>query len=89
MENLDPENLESFKIPDSILNEIYELTGESSSNRGYLLACVGQDGRPFIYSRSETQVIELGIRKALEQYLTELEDTNSLDYFPGSDQDLS
>jgi hypothetical protein len=89
MENLDPENLESFKIPDSILNEIYELTGESSSNRGFLLACVGQDGRPFIYSRSETQVIELGIRKALEQYLIELEGTNSLDYFPGSDQDFS
>lgn len=89
MENLDPENLESFKIPDSILNEIYELTGESSSNRGFLLACVGQDGRPFIYSRSETQVIELGIRKALEQYLIELESTNSLDYFPESDQDFS
>lgn len=89
MKDVDPENLEEFKIPDSILDEIYELTGESSSNRGLLLVCVGQDGRPFIYSRAENPVIELGLRKSLEQYLMELENTNSLDFLSDSDQDLS
>lgn len=82
MSNIDPENLETFHIPESILNELFELTGESESNRGYLLACVGQDGRPFIYSKSASQVVELGIRKALEEYLVNLSETDSLDFFP-------
>jgi len=80
MKDIDPENLETFSIPESILNELFELTGESESNRGFLLACVGQDGRPFIYSKSSSQVVELGIRKAVEEYLIELQEGNSLDY---------
>lgn len=80
MKDIDPENLETFSIPESILNELFELTGESESNRGFLLACVGQDGRPFIYSKSSSQVVELGIRKAVEEYLIELQEGNTLDY---------
>lgn len=89
MDDIDPENLQVFKIPESILEEIYELTGDSASNRGFLLACVGQDGRPFIYTRSENQVIDMGIRKAVEEYLMQLSDHNSLDFLSDSDQDLS
>jgi hypothetical protein len=84
MNNIDPENLETFHIPESILNELFELTGESESNRGFLLACVGQDGRPFIYNKTATQVVELGIRKAVEEYLVNLSEGDSLDFL--SDQ---
>tara|TARA_B110000495_G_C22932208_1_gene544999 strand:- start:814 stop:1068 length:255 start_codon:yes stop_codon:yes gene_type:complete len=80
MNNIDPDNLETFHIPEGVLQELFELTGESESSRGFVLACVGQDGRPFIYSKSASQVIELGIRKALEDYLTEIQEGNSLDF---------
>ena len=83
MKDIDPENLDAFHIPESVLNELFELTGESESNRGFVLACVGQDGKPFIYSKSASQVIELGIRKALEEYLSEMQDGNSLDFLSG------
>jgi hypothetical protein len=82
MKDIDPENLETFHIPESVLNELFELTGESESNRGFLLACVGQDGKPFIYSKAASQVIELGIRKAVEEYLIEIQEGNSLDFLP-------
>ena len=82
MKDIDPENLETFHIPESVLNELFELTGESESNRGFLLACVDQDGKPFIYSKAASQVIELGIRKAVEEYLIEIQEGNSLDFLP-------
>ena len=80
MTNIDPENLETFHIPDAFLKELFELTGESESNRGFVLACVGQDGRPFVYQKSASQVVELGIRKALEEYLMNLSEGDSLDF---------
>jgi hypothetical protein len=80
MKDIDPDNLEDFKIPENLLNELFELTGESESSRGFLLACVGQDGRPFIYSKSASQVVELGIRKAIEEYLIEIQEGNTLDF---------
>ena len=31
------------------------------------------DGRTFVYARSETQIIEMGLRKAIEKYLYQVE----------------
>ena len=80
MKNIDPENLEVFHIPESLLDELFELTGESEGNRGFLLGCVGQDGRPFVYSQSASPVIDLGIRKAMEEYLRDQEENDNLDF---------
>mgnify|MGYP006190769673 CR=1 FL=1 len=80
MKNIDPENLEVFHIPESLLDELFELTGESEGNRGFLLGCVGQDGRPFVYSKSASPVIDLGIRKAMEEYLRDQEENDNLDF---------
>lgn len=80
MSNNDEEEFEDFFIPESFLRELYELTGNFDSNRGFLLACVGQDGRPFIYHKSANEIVELGIRKAVEDYLIEINEGNSLDF---------
>jgi hypothetical protein len=80
MKDIDPENLETFHIPESLLDELFELTGESEGSRGFLLACVGQDGRPFVYCKSASPVVELGIRKAMEEYLMEQQENDSLDF---------
>jgi len=80
MKDIDPEELEDFYLPESLLKEIYNLTGEFDGNRGFILACVGQEGKPFIYSKFSNEIIELGIRKALEEYLVRMSDYNSLDF---------
>jgi hypothetical protein len=80
LKNIDPENLEAFNLPDSVLGKLFELTGESEQSRGFLLACVGQDGRPFIYSKSSSQVVEMGLRKSMEEYLLELQNSDSMDF---------
>ena len=73
-QEIDPDNLPTFQIPDSFLNKLFELTGnEVEKNRGFVLSYVSHDGRPLVYARAETQIIEMGLRQALEKYLAEVE----------------
>jgi len=77
MENIDPEKLEPFQIPNSLLEKMYEFTGNSSeSSRGFIIAYTDQSGAPMIFSRFGSQIIEMGIRKALEQYLVGIENVD-------------
>jgi len=72
-ENIDPENLGSFTMPDSILEKIFDLSGDANQSKGFILAFVDQDGKPMVFTRAQNQIIEMGLRKALENYLTETE----------------
>tara|TARA_R100000995_G_C3456282_1_gene110756 strand:+ start:467 stop:739 length:273 start_codon:yes stop_codon:yes gene_type:complete len=73
-QDIDPENLPIFQLPDSFLEKIFELTGNGSDqNRGFVLSYVAHDGRPIVYARADTQITEMGLRKALEKYLAEIE----------------
>ena len=73
-EDIDPENLPMFQLPDAFLNKIFDLTGGGAEkDRGFVLSYVTHDGRPIVYARAETQIVELGLRKALEKYLAEVE----------------
>lgn len=74
-EEFDPENMESFSLPETFLKRMYEFTGSSSSDRGFLLAHVNQDGQVVIVQRAETNVIDLGLRKAVEKYLIDMEES--------------
>jgi hypothetical protein len=85
-ENIDPENLGNFVMPDSILERIFDLSGDANQSKGFILAFVDQDGKPIVFTRTQNQIIEMGLRKALENYLIETEDF--YDGFLG-DQDLT
>ena len=53
---------------------MFDLTGSGSDeNRGFVLSYVSHDGRPVVYGRAETQIGDMGLRKALERYLMEME----------------
>ena len=66
-QDIDPDNLPTFQMPESFMNKLFELTGnEVEKNRGFVLSYVSHDGRPMVYARAETQIIEMGLRKALE-----------------------
>lgn len=75
MDNLDPDNFPPFKIPDKILKNFFDFTGSTDGTRGYIMAFVDQSGRPLVHTMVESQIIEMGLRKALESYLEAVEDS--------------
>lgn len=78
MNNIDPDNLPQFQIPQDLLEKLYEFTGNSSdSSKGFLMAYTDQNGSPMIFCRAGSQIVEMGIRKALEKYLIEIENVDA------------
>ena len=77
-DNVDPENLGVFSIPESMLQKLFEFSGDADHSKGFILAYVDQNGKPMIYTKSQNQIIEMGLRKALEKYLIGLEETETM-----------
>jgi hypothetical protein len=78
MSQVDPDNLPAFQIPQDLLDQLYEFTGSSSEgSKGFLLAYSDQNGNPMIFCRAGSQIVEMGIRKALEKYLIEIENVDA------------
>jgi hypothetical protein len=71
--NPKPDDIPEFILPEQILEQLYEFSGTGDSSKGFLLAFVGPNGAPTIYTKTDTQIVEMGLRKAVEQYLEQLE----------------
>lgn len=71
-EYIDPENLSKFNLPESILQQLFEFTGSTSGDSGFILSFVNQDGLPSVITKTTSPIIEMGLRKALEQYLEQI-----------------
>jgi hypothetical protein len=63
-----------FEMPSNFIEQIYELSGNADKYKGVLLAYVSEDGTPVIYCKYDSQVVEFGVRKALEKYLQNFDD---------------
>ena len=76
-DDLDPENLPSFQIPESFLERLYEFTGGAEEpSKGFLLCYTDQSGSPMVLTKAGTQIVEMGLRKALEKYLIQIEEVD-------------
>lgn len=75
----------SFVLPESFLNQIFEFSGSTEGNRGFMLAFVNQAGEPVVYTKADSQIIELGLRKAMEKYIIESEESETYDNNRGQD----
>ena len=73
-ELIDPENLPHFHIPENFLDQLYDFTGSSDAGRGFVLSYVDDEGRAMVFTKTSSQIIEMGLRKALEKYLVQIED---------------
>lgn len=71
-EYIDPENLSKFNLPESILHQLFEFTGSTSGDSGFILSFVNQDGLPSVITKATSPIVEMGLRKALEQYLEQV-----------------
>ena len=81
-EDIDPENLDSFSIPESLLEQLFEFSGSGDHSKGFILAFVTQQGKPLVYTKAQNQIVEMGLRKSLEKYLI-LTDLFMLFFFHG------
>jgi hypothetical protein len=70
-ENINPEDLPDFRMPAKLLDQIYEFTGSTEENRGFLLVFSDQNGFAQVVSQSCSQIVDMGLRKAAEDYLEE------------------
>jgi len=77
-EDIDPENLDSFSIPASLLEQLFEFSGSGDHSKGFILAFVTQQGKPFVYTKAQNQIVEMGLRKSLEKYLIGVEEAESM-----------
>ena len=66
-----------FEMPSNFIEQIYELSGNADKYKGVLRAYVSEDGSPVIYCKYDSQVVEFGMRKALEKYLQNSDDAES------------
>jgi hypothetical protein len=74
MDEFEPEEQPEFTIPESLVNKLYELSGDSDKYKGLIIACVSEKGYPMIYARFESVITELGLKKALADYLNRPEE---------------
>mgnify|MGYP006226705697 CR=1 FL=1 len=73
--NFNPEDITEFCIPDSFLKRLYDFTGSSEKDRGFCLAYVNQIGQVMVIQKAESQIIDLGLRKAIEKFLIDMEES--------------
>jgi hypothetical protein len=69
---IDPENLGQFHLPETIINQLFEFTGSTSGDSGFILSFVNQEGLPSVITKTTSPIVEMGLRKALEQYLEQV-----------------
>ena len=72
----DLDNFPSFALPSKLITQLYEFSGNTEGTRGFLLVHINQEGSPMIYFKADNQIIELGLRKALEQFVLDFEESD-------------
>ena len=77
-DNFEELPMADFHLPESFLERLFEFSGSTEGNKGILLAFVDQEGCPLIYSKADSQIIEMGLRKAVEKYLLDSEEAEHL-----------
>lgn len=82
-EEINPDSLPEFSMPTNLLSKIYEFSGSSEENKGFILIFADQSGTPQIISQSCSPVIDMGLRKAAEDYLEECSLLTRPDINPG------
>jgi len=78
----------AFTIPESFLDKMFEFTGNGEDG-GFILAYVNQDGKAMIQCKISSQIIEMGLRKALERFLQDMEMGEKAAMDDGIDPDLA
>lgn len=63
------DDTEAFSIPQGFVEKIYEISGDSDRYKGVIMVAANESGDPIVYSKFDSSVTELGLTRALQQYL--------------------
>ena len=66
-----PPGQPEFNIPQNYLEHLYEFRGGADKYNGMIIALCSENGSPLVYSKYESPIIELGLRKAVEDFLSD------------------
>jgi len=58
-----------FSIPDNFIEKLYEFSGGADKYKGIILAVCTENGSPTIYSKFDSSIVELGLKKAVSDYI--------------------
>ena len=88
MATFDPndEELTPFTIPESTLLQLFELTGDADSHKGFILAYVNEEGSPVIFSKTASQIVEMGLHRALDQFISEAKVGTGIEFPPPGEE---
>tara|TARA_B000000609_G_scaffold140818_1_gene119321 strand:- start:621 stop:878 length:258 start_codon:yes stop_codon:yes gene_type:complete len=78
-DDMNPDNLPAFSMPESMIKQIYEFTGCGEEDKGFVLFFVDQNGCPQVLSSCSSPIIEMGLLKSAEEYLDQISDANKTD----------
>lgn len=67
---------QKFEMPESFLDQIYELTGGLNKNKGYFLCFIDENGNCQIRHKYDSQASEFAINKLIEIYTLQREDAH-------------
>ncbi len=67
---------EAFSIPSGFVEKIYEISGDSDKYKGVIMVAANESGDPIVYTKFDSSITELGLTRALSQYLTRIEKEN-------------
>jgi len=58
-----------FSIPEGLVEKIYEISGDSEKHKGVIMIVANESGDPIIYTKFDSTLTEMGLRKGLEEYI--------------------
>jgi len=67
---------QKFEMPESFLEQIYELTGGADKNKGYFLCHIDENGNCQIRHKYDSQATEFAINKLIEIYVDQRQDSH-------------
>jgi hypothetical protein len=83
---------QKFELPDSFLDQLYELTGNADKNKGYFLCFIDENGNCQIRHKYDSQASEFAINKLIEIYIAQRQDSHLVhmvgdNSFPDEEED--
>jgi len=83
---------QKFEIPNSFLDQLFEMTGAAEKNKGYFLCHIDENGCCQIKYKFDSQATEFAINKMLEIYINRQEsedimNSGNLDFFGENEED--
>ena len=66
-----------FSIPDNFIDQLYEFSCGVDKYKGLILAVCTENGSPTIYSKYDSSIVELGLKKSIRDFVS-----NSVEILP-------